>query len=130
MKQLSEVTEQSQHATLVRAVIRRIGLDSVEDVVNHGIDGGFSGFIYYADTVKFFKSYRQEILALAKDTADQLGEDMLSMIAGFNCLKGEKFNNDDIARAIYQDKDSEIAPVIQNALAWFAAEEVCRMFEE
>jgi len=52
MKTLKQViTDNSDYKTLINAVISRIGMDSVSDVVNHGIDGGFSGFIYYTETM-------------------------------------------------------------------------------
>jgi hypothetical protein len=121
MKTLIEVSRQSQYPKLVKAVIRRIGLDSVQDVVNHGIDGGFNGFIYYADTVAFFNRHRKDILSLAKDMSESLGENMLSMIQSFNCL-GKDYSRDEIARALYQGK-GESCDIIKNALAWFAAEE-------
>lgn len=132
MKTKKQVLTETTYPKLVNAVISRIGMDSVEDVVNHGIDGGFNGFIYYKDTVKFFNTHKKDILAMAKDMADSLGEDMLTMIAGFNCLSNNRkpdYTVNEIGEAIYAGR-GEAADIVKNAMAWFAAEEVCRMFEE
>ena len=39
------IANNPQYKTLINAVYSRIGKDSIEDVVNHGINGGFNGFI-------------------------------------------------------------------------------------
>lgn len=56
---------------LVKGVIRQLGggseaWDSLRDVCRGGADGGFHGFIYYSDTVGFFKRYRQEIVVRSR----------------------------------------------------------------
>lgn len=122
------IKEYPEYKTLINGVISRVGMDSVRDINNHGIGGGFGGFVYYTDTIAFWKKYRKYILKLAEDMAGSLGEDMFAMIRGFNCL-GKDYSIDEIAKAIYTGK-GEMADQILNAMAWFAAEEVCRMFEE
>jgi hypothetical protein len=111
---------------LTNAVIKQLGgRESLEDIANHGIDGGFTGFIYYSDTVKFFKKNRALILELAKEMASDLGENVIDMIAGFNCLTDDDETRESIARCLWgrvTDNDTQVA----NALAWFAAEEVAR----
>ena len=137
MKTKKEVlAENPEFKTLINAVVSRIGMDSIEDVNSYGISGGFGGFIYYNDTVKFFKSHRKDILKLAENMSFQLGEDLLSMISNFNCLSSGDYKNrkpdftqNEIAQAIYTGK-GECVTNIQNGMAWFAAEEVCRMFDE
>ena len=114
---------------LIRAVVRQSGgweafTDMADDITNHGVDGGFHGWIYHAETVPFAKRNKGQILALASTLADDLGESMLAMIAGFNCLKTTP---EVIAEAIYNPRSSEQTQVF-NALAWFAAEEVARSY--
>jgi len=120
--------DNSEYKTLINAVVNRIGLDSVEDVNCCGIDKGFNMFIYYTDTHSFSMRHRKQILLLIKNTAEQLGyKNMNDMVMGFNCV-----NNDDDD---YQDLCKYVAgspcqpSIVTNAMAWFAAEEVCRMFE-
>ena len=114
---------------LIRAVVRQSGgweafTEMADDITNHGVGGGFHGWIYYAETVPFAKRNKGQILALASTLADDLGESMLAMIAGFNCLKTTP---EVIAEAIYNPRSSEQTQVF-NALAWFAAEEVARSY--
>jgi hypothetical protein len=116
---------------LINAVYSRIGKESIEDVNRHGIGDGFSGFIYYSDTCAFYSRYRKLINRLVFEMAEQLGEDAAQMVAGFNCVNDDHETRHDIGVCIYGGnlrslKDSAHIP---NALAWFAAEEVCRMFE-
>ncbi|MEJ3666486.1 DUF7222 domain-containing protein [Stutzerimonas stutzeri] len=118
---------------LIRSVVRQFGgwadfKESAEDIASHGADAGWSGFIYYADTVKFAKRNRQEILAAAEAMADELGErGASSLIKGFGCLRSEGLSETDVMNAIYRRNDPN-AQVVLNALAWFALEEVARSY--
>lgn len=119
--------------TLIRAVIKQLGgidafNDNYQDICNHGNSGGYSGFIYYSDTIPFAKKHKKSILKLAKDQAEEFGMSPLEMIAGFNCFRD--FEKDDVFNfltGIDSNEDSET--VILNGLAWYAAEEVCRVAE-
>ena len=117
------------NAKLTAAVIRQLGgRESLEDIANHGIDGGFTGFIYYTDTIKFFKAHRAEIVELVKEYASEFGQSPIQLVASFGCLKMDANNPEDkseIARALYGRLASDDTQV-PNALAWFAAEEVAR----
>jgi len=128
-------------AALVRAVIRKSGgfadfKDSAENVTNYGAAGGFSGFIYYTDTVEFARKNKEDILAMARDMAADIMDhgDEYQLIAGFNCLKNHGFTVGDVARALHgrasyddDDKGCNMRQVF-NALAWFALEEVARAY--
>jgi hypothetical protein len=136
MKTLKTVLkERPEYKTLINAVINNVGMESVEDITNHGIDGGYSGFIYTADTVAFYKKHKKDILKMAQEMAESLGEDMLAMIASFGCLNGRhkgadaEYTPTEIGEAIFSGR-GKYADQLLNAMAWFAAEEVCRMFED
>jgi len=112
-------------------VLKQLGYSSLtdeakqtlSDISNNGIDGGFGDFIYHADTVKFFNVNKTEILAHCEAMADDLGEDMLTMISNFGCLRDQKLTPTEIMAGIY-DKDSEHETTVKNALAWYIAESV------
>lgn len=134
MKTIKQFTDQSHiDPLLIRAVIRQCGgwdefKSLADDVTNHGADCGFSGFIYYKETLSFYKRHKVKILNCCKDLDSQIENvGLLKFIAGFNCLKCE--TEDDIARAIYQGRGDSVTAV-QNALAWFALEEVCRSYSD
>mgnify|MGYP003349736771 CR=1 FL=1 len=134
--------QETRFPRLTRAILRRLDREQLADVARHGADAGWSGFTYYADTVAFYKAHKADILALAKQQADDFGQGMIAMIAGFNCLSSKvttnlylsnsprcyrkpDFSEDEIAEAIYSGR-GESADTIRNALAWFALEEVAR----
>lgn len=96
---------------LTFAVIEQgLEVESFEDVVNHGINGGFSGFIYYSDTTAFYNRHKDDIWELAIDQADEMGNsNVFEMIAGFGGAKSVGS-----------------ADQFENLMAWYAAEEVCR----
>jgi hypothetical protein len=132
MRQSKFIENSNIPASLIRAVSRQMGsweyfTDSAEDICNHGADGGVSGFTWYSDTVKFYRRNRKAILALAESMADDLGEDLLTMAASFNCLRQYKLTNNEIAQALYMSK-GEWVDYVQNAMAWFALEECARSY--
>ncbi|HEV3223906.1 MAG TPA: hypothetical protein VGZ90_13550 [Puia sp.] len=124
------ISDNSDYSTLINAVINRIGLDSVEDVNNHGIDGGFSGFIYNSDTHNFAMRYRKDIVRMLEEMADSLGEDVVSMVSHFGVFRNSPMDADDKKDLYkYLGDGRPTQGAITNVMAWFAAEEVCRMFE-
>ncbi len=131
MKSKAQVIKDNQeYKTLINAVISNIGLDSVMDVVNHGIDGGFSGFVYYSETHKFAIKHRNQIVSMLEETASQLGEDVVSMVSNFGVFRNSPMDQDDkkdLYKYLGGGKPAQGA--ITNVMAWFAAEEVCRMFD-
>jgi hypothetical protein len=114
----------TRQPTLTRAVIRATGRENLEDIARHGVSGGFAGFIYTADCVRFFRRHRKAIQQRLQEDAIDFGVDPLNMVTNFNCLKGA-VNVDDVGRALYGNS-GEMCDTIQNALAWYAAEEIAR----
>ena len=83
----SVLREHSDYSVLINAVINRVGLESVEDINNHGMDGGFSGFIYYEETHKFAMKHRKLIKQLLYETAEIFGENVLTLVKHFNVFR-------------------------------------------
>ena len=124
------IADNSDYKTLINAVISRIGIYNVENVNNHGIDGGYSGFICYSETHAFAMKHRKDIIRLLEEQADQLGEEVVSMVANFGVFRQSKMDNEDrkeLYKYIGGGKCEQ--STITNLMAWFAAEEVCRMFD-
>ena len=116
---------------LIKAVVDGLHCDNLEeltgtleDIVNHGIDGGFGDFIYYSDTVKFFLDNRDEIIDLVKEEASDFGVEPIDFVSSFVVLNGNDWT-DEIGRAIYGVIEEDDV-TIPNALTWFAAEDVAR----
>jgi hypothetical protein len=117
--------------TIINAVINRIGLGSVEDVNNHGIYGGFNGFIYFSDTHKFAMKHRKTIVDMLERMADDYGEDVVTMVSGFSMFRNAPMDADD-KKDLYRYLGGGRCEqgTITNLMAWYAAEEVCCLFED
>lgn len=119
---------------LIRQVVRQIGgWDSfkehvLHDVAMYGASGGFSGFIYYTDTCRFYAVNRDAILEMVRSMCDDFGtEEPIQFIRSFNCLKDA--TESEVGLTLYGTKkqhDTQVA----NALAWFALEEVSRSYAD
>lgn len=117
-------------ARLINGVVKQIGgwqsfKNRANDVNRHGADGGYPGFIFNVDTCAFTKKHRAEIADLAEQMADDLGENLFEMIRGFRCVESDTPYKS-IASALYGGKETDDSTQLENALAWFVLEEVCR----
>ena len=125
------LADNSDFKTLINGVVRQLGgIESMPDIREHGIDGGFAGFTYYSDTVKFASRHRASIVRLLEQQADDLGEDVVAMVSNFGVFRHNKMDAEDrkdLYRFLGGGKCKETT--IPNLMAWYAAEEVARMFE-
>ena len=127
------IKEHSKYRLLINAVLDRIGYKEykgiVQDVNNSGAYAGYSGFTYYSETHAFTIRYRKYIIMLLEDTAD--GQSIEEMVAGFGVCSRCKMDlqeRRDLYKLLGGGKPSQ--GTITNVMAWFALEEVCRMFNE
>lgn len=131
MKTKAEVIKENPELkSVINAVINNIGMDSVSDVNRDGIDGGFNGFTFYSDTHAFAIKHRVIIAKMLEEVADNLGEDVIAMVGGFNVFSNNPMDaqdKKDLYKFLSGGKPEQGA--ITNVLAWFCVEEVCRMFE-
>ena len=82
------------------------------DILHYGCQSGIVGeLIYYTDTVRFYKQYRQEINALLYELMDSTG------LYAPSELFGDRWDQED---PLAQDDFN------QNLLAWFGFEETLR----
>lgn len=62
--------ESNELATVAKAVKNQIGLpladvlEELHSISRHGIAAGYTGFIYYSETVSFWRKNRAKIFAL------------------------------------------------------------------
>lgn len=130
LKKLIESTNIPE--TLVRSVVRQLGgwrnfTESAPDICRHGIDGGYGKFLYYRDTIPFFKRNREAILEMAKEQAEQFGSSLVEMIGNFGCFRNCKPSEVEIIEALAgRVRDTQVP----NALAWYAGEEVARAYDD
>lgn len=123
--------DNKEYKTLINAVISNLGgIHYVDDINNHGINAGFPGFTYYSDTHAFAMRYRKIIVRLLEEQADSLGEDVVSMVSNFGVFRNSPMDADDKKDLYkYLGGGRPTQGAITNVMAWFAAEEVCRMFD-
>ena len=100
---------------------------TLSDIANHGIDGGFSGFTYYADTVQFFRDNKREIKQRAREDANEYGVTLAEFIAGFKCVSLTALM---VEAALDDEPDMDDYQTVANALAWYAAETVAHELTE
>lgn len=126
------IKERPEYKTLINGVINALGgTESVMDVVNHGADSGFPGFTYYSDTHAFAMRYRKLINKLLQEQANDFGQEIVEMVSGFGVFRRSPMDNEDrmeLYKYIGGGKCEQSQ--ITNLMAWYALEEVCRMFED
>lgn len=125
------IAENQEFKTLINAVLSRIDKDSIQDVNNHGMQAGFGRFIYYSDTVPFAHRYRKLIIQLLERDSAEFGIEITEMVSGFGIFRNNPMDSDDkrdLYRFLSGTKCKETT--IPNLMAWYAAETVCRWFED
>lgn len=117
--------------SLVRAVVRQAGgwkafKEMARDVTEYGADAGFSGFIYYTETVRFTNLNKKTIISFARNVSGDLGVSLYKMVSDVGCLKITVAEAD----SAIHEPGHELHDQVFNALAWFALEEVARSYDD
>lgn len=131
MKTLKQVKQENPHMLkLINAVVKQAGgIETLDGL--RSADDGYCGFIYYSDTHEFAIKNRKAITELLNETADQLGEDVVSMVCNFGVFRNNKADNQDKKDLyIFLGGGKPAQGTITNVLAWFALEEVARLFND
>ncbi len=126
------IAESGLNPSLVRSTVRQCdGWETFREIApmvcQHGADGGFGNFIYYADTIPFSRRNKKTLLELCKEQANDIyghGMTVPAFIAGFNCVD---LDAEAVAIALYTGKGEDVTEVY-NALAFYALEEVARRY--
>jgi hypothetical protein len=100
------------------------------NVAQHGADGGFPGFIYYSDTVRFFRRNRKDIVNNIEQTASDMGEDVIKFVQSFGVFRNSAPPTPgEVGRALWDSSrlDDELTN-LYNIFAWYALEEVSHVW--
>ena len=96
-----------------------------ENCAEHGANCGFSGFIYYSETIAFFMANRKDIVSHMEQAAAYLGTDIISMVQGFGVFRNcDKPKTSEIGQALWGNKRYTELTELYNVFAWYALEEV------
>lgn len=124
------------HVKLINAVVNQLGgienmMESYSDICNQGAACGFSGFIYYTETVEFANRMINEIVDYAEEQAKEFEYKFgLEMVHSFNSYDSDWDNEFSL---LYFAKrkvksDNFDATCFLNLMSWYALEEVSAMF--
>jgi hypothetical protein len=96
-----------------------------ENCAEYGANCGIGGFIYYNDTIAFFRANRKDIISHMEQNAAEMGTDIISMVQGFGVFRnGEKPTASEVGRALWDSKKDMDLTTLYNVFAWYALEEV------
>lgn len=129
----SSFVKNYNYPKLARAVISQMNCTMAEaseelsESSFRSADQGVTGFIYYNQTMGFYKKNRKAIIEALEDDADAFGEDLIPMIKGFNCLKGD-VTSKEVSNTLY-GTPKQMDTYVANALAWYALEKVAFDFQ-
>ena len=100
----------------------------LENCAEHGADIGIPGFIYYSETIPFFRKNRQDIVNHMEQTAAEIGTDIISMVKEFGVFRNsDKPTPSEVGRALWDSgKNYDDLTTLYNVFAWYALEEVSR----
>jgi hypothetical protein len=103
---------------------------TLADCAKHGADGGFPGFTYYSNTLSFFRNNRQDIVKNMELIAEELGEDIISMVQRFGVFR---YDTPPTAASIGQalwctGKLQDNLTSLYNVFAWFCLEEISHIW--
>lgn len=117
------VAEYPQYKKIITNFYQKVGKENILEIVKHGAGYGVPGFIYTEDTVEFFKRHRTEIMEMLND----FSENLYRTVKIFVPLRSVSFSEKEFYDAVYLN-EGENKDIIQDALAWFALEEIANKF--
>ena len=120
---------------MANAVVDQLGgVD--EDTILNSLDScrnandGYTGFDNPSQTCKFWNENKSAIMENMHELADDLGEDLITMIKGFGNFKDdESVTYDVIGKALYAPFDENESEYIYDTFAKYALEEVSYRFQ-
>lgn len=118
---------------LVRAVKNQMGLGVADffrelSEVRYAAQG-VTGFIYYSETVWFWRKNRKLITDMMKDLAESMGEGLVESVMNYVQVKKDGWAEEEVAMALYGNYNDELDQ-IYNIFAWGALEEVAFRYQD
>jgi hypothetical protein len=103
---------------------------NLADCAKHGADGGFPGFTCYSDTLAFFQRNRKDIVKNLELTAEESGEDIISMVQHFGIFRYDTPpSSSNIGKALWgTGKLQDDLTSLYNVFAWFCLEEISHVW--
>lgn len=121
---------------MANAVVEQLGGVNEDTILNsldscRNANDGYTGFCYFSETSKFWNENKSVIIENMHELADDLGEDLITMIKGFNIFKDdEDITYDAIGKALYAPFDEYESFYIYDTFAKYALEEVANRFQD
>jgi hypothetical protein len=96
----------------------------------HGADGGFPGFTYQQDTIRFFKHNRKDIVTNIGQTASEMGTDVIQLVQSFGVFRySTPPASGEIGKALWDSAHiHDELTTLYNVFAWYALEEISNIW--
>ena len=131
MEKLTELQQRVIEQLSDESELNQDNASILKDVANHGADAGFSGFIYYNETCKFFDDNKDLIMEqLLEDRANIGYNSLTEMLSSFKCFKDIDTYDIEAFLIDSDDESNEEQTTLKNGLAWYALESVAWQLEE
>ena len=131
MKNLTELQQRVIEQLSGENELNKDNASTLKDVANYGADAGFTGFIYYSDTCKFFDDNKELIFKQLLDDMVNIGYNSLAeMLSSFRCFKDIDTYDIDAFLINSDDESNNEQTTLKNGLAWYALETVASQLEE
>lgn len=132
--QKSFIAQNEWAKPVITAVLTQLGggKDALETLLEVRSAGqGVSGFIYYSETHAFAMRHRAKIVAMLEESAESMGEEVVTMVKGFGVFRNNAMDQDDL-RDLYKylGGGKPEQGTVTNVMAWFALEEVARLYQD
>ena len=97
-----------------------------ENCAEYGANVGFCGFIYYSETIAFYKANHKDIVNHMENMAAELGTDIISMVQGFGIFRNSTPPTiGEVGKALWGSVNPKNdLTALYNVFAWYALEEV------
>ena len=97
---------------MIRSVKRELTKTDRQDVLRHGIGGAFGGYVYYHETMAFYKKHVDAIWELLERLAERIDQPPLTIIQNFK-----------------EAGLIESRAQFENAMCWWAVTRCCEILE-